>query len=102
MSLNRSEKLVQDYLLSHTEERLYWQDRVRREAAASEDVHTAAAVLDRELWRYFEERATVVEPFCGFVRREGGARTSMRGLAELLLRLWAPAPARPKAGPGAV
>ncbi len=96
MSLNRSEQMVHDYLQNQPEERRHWQDLVRREAAGNEDVHVAAAALERELWRYFQERAAVVEPFRGFARREGGARTSMRGLAELLLRLWAPPPAKPK------
>lgn len=96
MSLNRSEQMVYDYLLSRPEERRHWADLVKREVASQENIHAAATVLERELWRYFLERAEVVEPFRGFVRREGGARTSMRSLAECLIRLWAPPAAKPK------
>lgn len=96
MSLNRSEQLIHDYLLKCPEERRHWQELVKREAVDQPDLHVAAAALDRELWRYFQERAEVAEPFRSFARREGGARTSMRGLAELLLRLWVPPPAKPK------
>jgi hypothetical protein len=95
MSLNRSEQMVHDYLLKHPEERGHWAELVKREAAGQVDGHAAATVLERELWRYFQERAEVVETFRSFARREGGARTSMRSLAELLLRLWVPVPAKP-------
>ncbi len=97
MSLNRSEQMVHDYLLKCPEERRHWQELVKREAAGHADLHAAAVNLERELWRYFRERAEVVEPFRSFARREGGARTSMRGLAELLLRLWVPPVAKPGA-----
>jgi hypothetical protein len=99
MSLNRTEQMIHDYLLSRTEELRYWQDRVRREAKQSEDPHAAAASLERGLWAYYEERAAVAEPFRSVVRREGLRRTSLRNLAELLLRLWAPPPAPKNAAP---
>jgi hypothetical protein len=95
MSLNRNEQMTYDYLHAQVDEKRHWQDVVRREFARAEgDVHAAAAVLERELWSYFAERAEVVEPFRGEARRGGLARTSMRNLAELLLRLWAPLPAK--------
>ncbi|NDC74786.1 hypothetical protein EBZ70_05765 [bacterium] len=96
MSLNRSEQMVHDYLLNRPEERRHWEELVKRKAEGQVDIHAAATVLERELWRYFQERAEVAEPFRSFVRREGGARTSMRSLAELLLRLWVPLSAKPK------
>ena len=96
MSLNRNEQMIQDYLRARPDEMRHWQEVVRREAKRAGDAHAAAAVLERELWRYFEERATVAEPFRGAAGREGLARTSMRNLAELLLRLWAPSATKPK------
>lgn len=97
MSLNRNEQMVYDYLHSQPEERRHWEGVVKREAArAGEDLHSAAFSLEGDLWRYYVERAGVVEPFRGTARREGLARTSMRNLAELLLRQWAPPPAKPK------
>lgn len=92
MSLNRSEQMVLDYLQSHSEERHYWLEKVRRTSASSTDEHEAASSLQRELWNYFQERSAVVEPFKGAAHREGVQRTSMRNLAEYLLRLWAPRP----------
>lgn len=96
MSLNRNEQMVYDYLQTQLEERRHWEGVVKREAARATDPHAAAFSLEGELWRYYVERAGVTEPFRGTARREGLARTSMRNLAELLLRLWAPPPAKPK------
>lgn len=95
MSLNRTEQMLHDYLHAQPDERRHWQDVVRREAARAGDPHAAAFTLEAELWRYYLERASVAEPFRGAVRREGAARTSLRNLAELLLRLWAPPPPAP-------
>jgi hypothetical protein len=95
MSLNRNEQMTYDYLHAQADEKRHWQDVVRREFARAEgDPHAAATVLERDLWRYYVERAEVVEPFRGEAQRAGLARTSMRNLAELLLRLWAPLPAK--------
>ncbi len=44
--------------------------------------------LEPELWRYYVERSEVVALFKEAVRHEGLGRTSMRNLAELLIRLW--------------
>ena len=90
MSLNRSEQMVLDYLQSHSEERHYWLEKVRRTSVSSADEHEAATFLEREFWSYFEERSAVAEPFKSVARHEGIRRTSMRNLAEYLLRLWAP------------
>lgn len=93
MSLNRNEQMTYDYLHAQADEKRHWQDVVRREFARAEgDPHAAATVLERDLWRYYAERAEVAEPFRGEAQRAGLARTSMRNLAELLLRLWAPPP----------
>jgi hypothetical protein len=100
MSLNRQEQMLYDYLQAQPDERRHWEGVVRREAARAADPHAAAFSLEAELWRYYLERADATEPFRGAVRREGAARTSLRNLAELLLRLWAPPPARAKTGPG--
>jgi hypothetical protein len=101
VSLNRAELLVFEYLQRKADERHHWQAKVRALAAGhAVDPHAAAVALDTELWRYYEERSRVAEPFRQRVRDEGLRRTSMRNLAEHLLRLWAPAP--PKRRPAAV
>lgn len=96
MSLNRTEQMLHDYLQAQPEERRHWEGVVKREAARAEDLHAAAFSLEGELWRYYVERAGVAEPFRGAARREGLTRVSLRNLAELLLRLWTPPPAKPK------
>lgn len=95
VSLNRSEQILFDYLTQHPEERHFWQQKVRDTAQQAADDHAAALRLEAELWAYQVERSGVVEPFRSNAAREGLARTSMRNLAEYLLRLWtAPRPKR--------
>jgi len=94
MSLNRSEQLVFDYLQANPEEKRFWFDKVMAAGRLS-DPHQAATGLADALWSYYEERAAVAAPFKDRVRHEGLQRTSMRNLAELMLRLWVP----PKPGP---
>ena len=96
MSLNRSEQRTFDYLQGHPEERQYWQDKVRG-FAAQLPIDAAATQIEAELWRYYEERSAVAEPFRQAARAEGLRRTSMRNLAEFLIRLWIE-PKRPKNG----
>lgn len=96
MSLNRSEQLVFDYLQQQPEELHYWQEKVRAWARREADDHAIAVELDRALWAYFEERAGVAAPFIEHARREGLRRTSMRNLAELVLRLWVEPRPKPK------
>lgn len=88
MSLNRCEQRVYDYLQGHPEERQFWQMKFQQAAKASADDHVAAARLEPELWHYYEERSAVASPFKEAARHEGVQRTSMKNLAELLLRLW--------------
>jgi hypothetical protein len=88
MSLNRAEQMVFDYLQGHSEERQYWTHKVQKTVSGSQDDHVAATSLEAELWRYFEERSAVAAPFRDVARREGIQRTSMRNLAEYLIRLW--------------
>ncbi len=97
MSLNRLEQLIYDYLHSNLDELRHWQDAVRSAARQRPDAHAAATILEHDLWFYFMERAAVVEPFRSAVRHQGSARTSMKNLAELLLRLWVPPPPKPTA-----
>lgn len=99
MSLNRCEQRVFDYLERHRDERQYWQDKVRGAAKIYPDLHAAAAQLAGELWRYYEERSRVASPFREAMRTECLQRTSMKNLAELLLRLWVEP--RPKKKPEA-
>ena len=92
MSLHRTEQMIHDYLIAQPEELRHWKDRVSREATRTADRFAAAAVIERDLWAYYEERSRVAEPFRSAARREGLRRVSLRNLAELLLRLWAPPP----------
>lgn len=87
MSLNRCEQRIFDYLQSHPEERQYWVAKVQTVCRSAEG-HDAATRLESELWRYYEERSGVASPFREAARVEGLRRTSMRNLAELLVRLW--------------
>jgi hypothetical protein len=88
MSLNRCEQRVFDYLQHHPEERHYWQGKFQAVTKTVADDHVAATRLEAELWRYYEERSAVAAPFKEAARVEGVRRTSMRNLAELLIRLW--------------
>lgn len=97
MSLNRCEQRVFDYLQGHVEERHFWQGKVQSACRAAPDDHAAAHRLEAELWRYYEERSAVAAVFKEAVKNEGLKRTSMRNLAELLIRLWtAPRPKPPR------
>lgn len=88
MSLNASEQMIFDYVQRHPDERHYWVEKVQKTSARSADDYEAARVLESDLWRYFEERSAVASPFKEVARREGLRRTSMRNLAEHLVRLW--------------
>jgi hypothetical protein len=88
MSLNRFEQRIFDYLQGHRDERQFWQEKVRGIVKAENDDHAAAARLDGELWRYYVERSGVVPVFKDAARHEGLKRTSMKNLAELVIRLW--------------
>lgn len=100
VSLNPCEQLLYDYVEKHPEERQYWMHKVRGTAELCASPYTAAERLDIDLWAYFKERAAVVPVFKEFAARQGLARTSMRNLAEYLLRLWAP-PKKKRTGPPA-
>lgn len=99
MSLNRSEQRVYDYLQGHPEERQYWLGKVQRIGREIPDPHAAAQRLEADLWRYYEERSAVVQPFKDAARLEGLRRTSLRNLAELLMRLWIEPRPRAKSAP---
>ncbi len=88
MSLNRSEQRVFDYWQGHRDERQFWQEKVRALVQQVGDDHAAATRLDGELWRYYAERSGAVPVFKEAVRHEGLQRTSMKNLAELVIRLW--------------
>lgn len=96
MSLNRCEQRVYDYLQSHPEERQHWQGKFQSALKIFSDEHELIRRLESDLWRYYEERSAVAEPFRGAARSEGIRRTSMKNLAELLLRLWTEPRARKK------
>lgn len=97
MSLNRCEQRVFDYFQDHPEERQFWVSKVQSIWRRSGDDPAAVAQLEPELWLYYKERSAVAAPFTEAVRTEGLHRTSMKNLAELLLRLWVEP--RPKKAP---
>jgi hypothetical protein len=98
MSLNRSEQLVYDYVTAHAEERQHWMHKVRAIAGSVKDGSEAAGRIDAELWRYYLERSSVAPAFKEAARDYGLRRTSMRNLAELLIRLWTEPRPRKDAG----
>jgi hypothetical protein len=100
MSLNRCEQRVFDYLQSHQDERHYWQGKFQRLAKGSIDERIAIEQLEPELWRYYKERSAVASPFKEAAALEGLQRTSMKNLAELLMRLWVEP--RPKKKPAEI
>jgi len=100
MSLNRIELALYDYVKTHPEERQYWRDKVRALAAEHPDPHVGAARIDAELRRYLRERSSVLPESNALVRGSGPPGTSLRNLAEFLLRLWAEPRARKPAQPG--
>ena len=87
MSLNRSEQRVEDYLQRHKEERHFWISKVQTIFAREIDAGTAALRIESELWRYYVERSAVVPEFKEAARIEGLGRTSMRNLADHLIRM---------------
>jgi hypothetical protein len=88
MSLNRCEQTLFDYVKGHPDERQFIQDKVRSIVSASTEVSNAVARIDYELWRYYEERSAVIPAFNDLLGTVGPRRTSMKNLAELLVRLW--------------
>ena len=88
MSLNRSEQRVFDYLQRHPDERHYWQAKFHRLSKEHTDERIAVEQVEPELWRYYVERSAVVALFKEAAATEGLGRTSMKNLAELLMRLW--------------
>jgi hypothetical protein len=90
MSLNRCEQMTLDYVMNHIEERQFWMEKVRSTARTTNSDHETAAQVEIELWAYFCERSSVVEPFRSSVPREGLKRISMRNLADYWIRLWTP------------
>jgi len=100
VSLNRSEQRIFDYLSAQTDERQFWVGKVQKIAREAVDAFAAALRLEPELWNYYVERSAVVPSFRAAASREGLKRTSMRNLAELLIRLWTtPRPQPKKAAP---
>jgi hypothetical protein len=96
MSLNRSEQMLYEYVQGQTEERHHWQNKVRALVAEAPEMPAAIARIDAELWRYYLERSEIVPMFVAAARTYGLNRTSMKNLAEYLVRLWTePRPRKP-------
>jgi hypothetical protein len=77
-----------DYVQGTSDERHYWQNKVHTIVAHASEIPDAVARIDSELWRYFLERSEVVPVFMVYARAYGLKRTSMKNLAEYLVRLW--------------
>ncbi len=98
MSLNRSEQRVFDYLQRHPDERHYWQGKFQQILRDTGDERLAVDFVEPHLWKYYLERSSVVKSFKEAAAIEGLARTSMKNLAELLMRLWFEPRAKKKPG----
>jgi hypothetical protein len=97
MSLNKSEQMLYDYVQGQSDERHYWQNKVHTIVAEAADIPVAVARLDVELWRYYLERSEVAPVFKAAASAYGLKRTSMKNLAEYLIRLWTePRPKKPR------
>ena len=90
MSLNRCEHDLLDYVQRNPDERHYWEHKVRRLIGEQPDGHAVATSLEGELRRYLEERAGVLARFREYAVVPGGRRTSLRNLADFLIRMWSP------------
>jgi hypothetical protein len=96
MSLNRCEQTIFDYLKTHPHERQYLQDKVQMIVSRSAEIPNAVTRIDSELWRYYEERSSVVPAFNEALGPGNPRKTSMKNLAELFVRMWTePKPAKP-------
>jgi hypothetical protein len=96
VSLNRTEQMTFDYLEGEHDEYRFWKEKVQDVAKSVNTDHEAARRLEEELWAYVVERSEVVNPFRDVAQREGLLRTSMRNLAEYMLRLWTEPRKKPK------
>ncbi len=101
MSLNRCEQRVFDYLQRHQDERHYWQGKFQQIVRDAGDERLAVDFVEPQLWKYYVERSSVVKSFRDAATVEGLARTSMKNLAELLVRLWTEPKSKLKVGPKA-
>jgi len=88
VSLNRTEQMIFDYLGANLDEERFWKDKVEAADRRLGDAHRASEALETELWAYLVERSEVVNPFKEQAAREGLPRTSLRNLADHLVRLW--------------
>jgi hypothetical protein len=80
--------MVYDYVVGQSDERHYWQNKVRGIASNASGIPEAVARLESELWRYYLERSEVAPVFVAAARDYGLKRTSMKNLAEYLIRVW--------------
>ncbi|MCC6414572.1 MAG: hypothetical protein IT582_01500 [Opitutaceae bacterium] len=96
MSLNRCEQMVFDYWAANPDEGRFWRDKVQSVVHSTANEATAALRLEADIWTYYVERSGVVKSFMEVAEREGLARTSMRNLAELMIRLWTEPRPKPK------
>lgn len=96
MSLNRSAQIIYDYIRSHPDEDRHWREKAGLIATQSPDHHIAASTIVSSLRDYCEERAGSLSQFRDLRQIGGFDRSTLRPLAELLVRLWGPPPKKKK------
>ena len=97
MSLNRSAQIIYDYIRSHPDEDRHWREKAGRIATQGPDHHIAESTIVAALRDYCEERAGSLSQFRDLRQIGGFDRSTLRPLAELMVRLWGPPPNKKKA-----
>jgi hypothetical protein len=80
--------MLYDYFQGKPDERQYLKNKVQALVRESHDGPSAVSRIDAELWRYYLERSEVAPDFIAAARAQGTQRTSMKNLAEHLVRAW--------------
>ncbi len=96
MSLNRTAHALFEYIENHTEERQFWQGKVRDRMEGSRDDFGSAAILAEELRRYCVERTRAGALPAQVLGGEKLGGIMFRSLAEHMMKIWGPVrPPRP-------
>ncbi len=90
MSLNRSEQYLFDYITANKDEGQHWHAKVQAYFRKNVSLHDLVVPFESELWAYYVERAQGSPKFGQGMPTKDLRRTSMKNLAEHLLRLWGP------------
>ncbi|MFA5056851.1 MAG: hypothetical protein WC485_01945 [Opitutaceae bacterium] len=88
MSLNRAEQLLFDYIQSHTEERHFWQAKVRAASQQEANELITTSALAHELRFYYRERSQAAALPGEVSFHDDVKNVSFRNMAEHMLRIW--------------